>query len=223
MSDPKGRKLEPFVSAQTAAGVSANPSASSGAIEADARTASPAQTPAGRSRAAGCRVSSCDSMQKLARRWHLHRTTMAAHLRRAGVAARHRGTRSRNWAKPNGSTVKSGHVSGWPNASTVKSGHVSGWPSATDVMTRLCGSAKSNTKCRCGNRGNESQHLLGQPFPECDDLLHPWRLSINTLGSGSQGRPHCVSPGQVASMAKPVRTARQARPLTSQLVRRPFL
>jgi hypothetical protein len=68
---------------------------------------------------------------------------MAAHLRRAGVAARHRGTRSRNWAKPNGSTVKSGHVSGWPNASTVKSGHVSGWPSATDVMTRLCGSAKA--------------------------------------------------------------------------------
>jgi hypothetical protein len=31
-------------------------------------------------------------MQKLARSWRLHRTTMAAHLRRAGVAARHRGT-----------------------------------------------------------------------------------------------------------------------------------
>jgi hypothetical protein len=87
-----GRKLEPFVSAQTAAGVSANPSASSGAIEADARTASPAQTPAGRSRAAGCRVSSCDSMQKLARSWHLHRTTVATHLRRCrgcSSASRH--------------------------------------------------------------------------------------------------------------------------------------
>jgi hypothetical protein len=42
-----------------------------------------------------------------------------------GIAA----PRLRNWAKPNGSTVKSGHVSGWP--------------SATDVMTRRCGSAKA--------------------------------------------------------------------------------
>jgi DNA-directed RNA polymerase specialized sigma24 family protein len=32
-----------------------------------------------------------NSMQKLARSWHLHRTTVAEHLRRAGVAVRQRG------------------------------------------------------------------------------------------------------------------------------------
>lgn len=32
-----------------------------------------------------------DSMQQLADRWHLHRTTVAVHLRRAGVTIRQRG------------------------------------------------------------------------------------------------------------------------------------
>lgn len=32
-----------------------------------------------------------DSMQQLARRWRLHRTTVAEHLRRAGVSVRRRG------------------------------------------------------------------------------------------------------------------------------------
>ena len=65
-----------------------------------------------------------DDISVIATRWNLHRTTVAAHLRCAGVTLRRRGI-------PAGLLDEAVRC-------TTRAGHFSSWPSAATVMTKLC-------------------------------------------------------------------------------------
>ena len=83
------------------------------------------------------------SVQDLAVRWDVHRTTVAARLRQAGVQLAAKACPPTAGPRPSGSTVGAGPASDWP--------------SATAATPRRCGSCSSRLASGYERRGSDDQ------------------------------------------------------------------